>query len=441
MSLGVVGIESRSRRPIQVSLAALPAGRRIFIAGLGIGQIISWGTLYYSFPLIAERMANDLGFSKPEVYGAATIGLLIASFTAYPIGVAFDRGRGRAVMTFGSVLAGVLLIVWSQVTNLWMLYPLLTGIGLAQGMTLYEPAFAVVARRYGTDVRMGITALTLLGGFASTVFVPVVQFLLNEMDWRNTLAALGLINLLICGALYFVVINSRWDAPVGEQSPVTSQAASDAAKRAVRWAFGQLAFWGLLIAFTIYYATFSGLTYHLYPLLIERGFDTSRVVAAIIILGPAQVTGRIFIWAVAERVSIRSIGKVVVLAFPIALGILILLPPVFASLAVFVALYGAANGIFTIIRGVAVPEMLTRESYGAINSVLAIPGTIAKAVAPLLAALLWTASGSYDMVLLVVLASSIAVGGGFWFAAIQTKKRKLPAKSLYPSPVESKRGS
>ena len=73
-----------------------------------------------------------------------------------------------------------------------MLYPLLVGIGLAQAMTLYEPAFAVVARRYGTDVRRGIIALTLLGGFASTVFVPVIQFLLNQVDWRNTLVVLGI---------------------------------------------------------------------------------------------------------------------------------------------------------------------------------------------------------------------------------------------------------
>jgi hypothetical protein len=57
---------------------------------------------------------------------------------------------------------------------------------------------------------------------------------------------------------------------------------------------------------------------------------------------------------------------------------------------------GAANGIITIVRGVVVPEMLTRAAYGAINSVLAVPGTIAKAVAPLGIALLWASTGSYD---------------------------------------------
>ena len=258
---------------------AARSGRRLFIAGLGIGQIASWGTLYYSFPLIAERMGQDLGLSKPEVYGAATIGLLIASFTAYPIGAAIDRGYGRAVMTLGSGLAGVLLLVWSQIASLWALYPLLAGIGLAQAMTLYEPAFAVVARRYGSEARRGITALTLWGGFASTVFVPLIQLLLNRVDWRTTLVVLGVINLGLCAPLYLGVINAKRDAQPPEPASVTSSAVPLAGQRAVRWALHQPAFWGLLIAFTVYYATFSGLSFHLYSLLLERGFDTTTVVA------------------------------------------------------------------------------------------------------------------------------------------------------------------
>jgi hypothetical protein len=101
-----------------VPLPAPRSGHRLFIAGLRIGQIASWGTLYYSFPLIAERMGLDLGLTQPEVYGAATIGLLVASFTAYPIGTAIDRGYGRAVMALGSGLAGLLLLVWSQIASL-----------------------------------------------------------------------------------------------------------------------------------------------------------------------------------------------------------------------------------------------------------------------------------------------------------------------------------
>jgi predicted MFS family arabinose efflux permease len=403
----------------RTSLRAARSGRRLFIAGLGLAQIASWGTLYYSFALIAERMGHDLGLSKPEVYGAATIGLLIASFTALPVGVAIDRGYGRAIMTFGSLLAGLLLLLWSQIASLWPLYPLLAGIGLAQAMTLYDPAFAVVARRYGTEARRGITALTLWGGFASTLFVPLIQWLLNTVDWRSTLVVLGLINIGLCAPLYLGVIDSKVDAPSLAPALATESTPPLTGQPALRWALGQPAFWGLLVAFTVYYGMFSGLSYHLYSVLLERGLDTTTVVSVIALIGPAQVAGRIVVWRFAERASVRHVGRAVVMAFPLAIALLLLLPPGFASLAVFAVIYGAANGVITIVRGIAIPEMLTREAYGAINSVLAIPATIARAVSPLGIALLWAATGSYNSVLVATLIGSALVVASFWFAASQ----------------------
>jgi hypothetical protein len=92
------------------------AGRRnrgAFIAGLGIGQITSWGSLYYGFPLIAGPMGQDLALGTPEIYGAATVGLVVGSLAAYPVGAAIDRGRGRDIMACGSAMGGLLLVAWS----------------------------------------------------------------------------------------------------------------------------------------------------------------------------------------------------------------------------------------------------------------------------------------------------------------------------------------
>jgi predicted MFS family arabinose efflux permease len=258
------------------------------------------------------------------------------------------------------------------------------------------------------------------------VFVPLIQFLLNAVDWRSTLVALGLVNLGLCAPLYLTVINAKVDAQLPEPAVVARDKAPLAGRQAVRWALHQRAFWGLLIAFTVYYATFSGLSFHLYSLLLEQGFNTATVVAVLVLLGPSQVAGRIAVWGIAERASVRAIGRVVVLAFPIAVVLLLLLPPTFASLAAFAMLYGAANGILTIVRGIAVPEMLTRDAYGAINSVLAVPASIAKAIAPLGIALLWAAAGSYNVVLVGVLVSSTLVVAGFWFAAAQSDPKKRP---------------
>lgn len=393
------------------------ASRRRFIAGLGVGQIVSWGSFYYAFPLIAPPMGQELGLSKPEIYGAATFGLVIGSLANYPVGTAIDRGHGRALMAAGSVLGGLLMFGWAEIGNLWSLYLLFAGIGLVQAMTLYEPAFAVVARRYGTDSRRGITALTLWGGFASTVFVPLTQFLLDHLGWRDALMALGAINLVLCVGLHLTVINPAVDAPLQTTAPGGKSPRALAGREAVRWAMGKPAFWGLLVSFTLYYGTFSAITYHLYPLLLEHGFDTATVVAGIAIIGPAQVAGRIAIWVFARDRSVRVIGMATAVTFPIGL-LLLFLPANFAALAVFAVVYGAANGIMTIVRGIAIPEMVTRDAYGALNGFLVAPGTAARALGPVIGAFLWAAGGSYDVFLVAAIVGSVLVALSFGAAAV-----------------------
>ena len=95
---------------------------------------------------------------------------------------------------------------------------------------------------------------------------------------------------------------------------------------------------------------------------------------------------------------------------------MLLMSPGLPLLVAFAVIYGSANGIFTIVRGTVVPELLSRDGYGAINGALAFPATIARALAPLAAAAIWTAAGGYDAVLWVGLATAGVSALGFWFA-------------------------
>jgi MFS family permease len=398
--------------------AAKPyVGRQLFIAGLGIGQICSWGSLYYGFPMIAEAMRLDLGWSKTDLYGAATIGLLLSGVAAYPVGNGIDRGHGRTIMAGGSILAGLLLIAWSHVETIGVYYVLLAAIGCLQAAILYEAAFAVIARRFGADnARTGIIVLSLWGGFASTVFIPLIQVLLDHLGWRDTLAVLGVVNIVLCAGLYAAVIDPAAD--VSPRAPAEHGAQPLAGSRAVRWALRSPVFWTLAVALTAYWAVFSAFIYHAYPLLLERGFDLQAVVFAMAIIGPAQVAGRIVMWVFAPGVSVRIIGSVVVLTFPIVVLGLMVAPPVFAAIALIAAIYGAGNGVMTIVRGLVVPEMLTRDAYGAINGALNLPMMVAKAAAPFGAAWLWAASGSYAAVLIAMLVGSAVLVLAFWLSAL-----------------------
>lgn len=390
-----------------------------FISALGAAQICSWGTLVYGFPLIAEAMRTDLSWSKPTLYGAATLGMLLAGLAAYPVGAAIDRGYGRALMSGASVLAGLLLAAWSQVEGLVAFYIVLAALGCMQAATLYEPAFAVIARRGGPlNARKGITSLTLWGGFASTVFIPVIQFLIETQGWRGALLVMAAVNALVCGALYFFAIDPSRDAPARAAEPDAPPPAIGRA--AVAAAMSRPSYWGLMLAWVSYAFAFSSLTYHFFPLLLERGLNSAGAVAVLTVIGPAQVAGRVLVRAFASEAPVRSVGSAVVIGFPLAVIGFALAPPAVLVIAAVAAFYGAANGMITIVRGMAVPEMVTRDGYGAVNGSLVGPMNVMTALAPLGTALLWQASGGYGAVLVAIFVGSLTLCAGFWFAAARS---------------------
>ena len=52
-------------------------------------------------------------------------------------------------------------------------------------LTLYDAAFATLARLDGPAARRPISQITLLGGLASTVFWPIGDALARSLGWRG----------------------------------------------------------------------------------------------------------------------------------------------------------------------------------------------------------------------------------------------------------------
>ncbi len=89
---------------------------------LSLAQLISWGSIFYMFSLVLEPLERDLGLSRAQVSLAFSLGLLAEGLMAYPVGRWIDRGHERVVMTAGSVLAALCLLLHSRVNSLAGLY-------------------------------------------------------------------------------------------------------------------------------------------------------------------------------------------------------------------------------------------------------------------------------------------------------------------------------
>ena len=77
------------------------------------------------------------------------------------------------------------------------------------------------------------------------------------------------------------------------------------------------------------------------------------------------------------------------------------------------ALYGAANGTMTIVRGALPAQMFGTAHYGAVAGGLAACGACARAAGPLAVAWLWERGGGYAPPMMALALLSFAEAGAF----------------------------
>ncbi|MCX9156066.1 MFS transporter [Niveibacterium sp. 24ML] len=379
---------------------AVPGLPRV-VAALGITQIIGWGSLYYSVTVLAAPMAAGLSCDPSWVFAGFSAALGASGLAAPATGRAIDRLGGRTVLSAGSLLASAGLLLLASASNLpWMFAGWLL-IGLAMTGCLYEAAFPALSQLAGARYRSALTALTLFGGLASTAFWPLAWHLNEAMGWRQTLAAFAALNLVVCLPLHrYALPRAPGLQPMRHDTTSTDHAPLSRQQR--------LCLMWLMTAFTLNAFVFTAIGAHVVGALNEVGGSKASAVWIAALIGPLQLAGRMLEFAFARHVSARKVGMACFALTALAL-LLLWQATVLSGLALlFVILYGAANGVMTIVRGTVPVELFGRAQFGRINGQLAAPAFFAKASAPMLIALLLDQGGSYKQMALVLAAISTA---------------------------------
>jgi MFS family permease len=397
-----------------------PAGYRSAMLMLSLGQLVCWASLYFAFSSFVLPMQQDLGWSKSVLMGAFTLGLTIWGLAALPVGAAIDRGHGRRVLVGGSLLGGLCFLLWSQVSEPWMLYAVFSLMGVAMSMTLYEPVFAIVTRRYPSHFRDGITTLTLVGGFATTLSFPAALWLIQALGWRAALVATGLVLLAVIAPLHALAMRGEGGTvhPDGEAqgahsdgphpAPMTSPQVTDPtqADASMADALRCAAFWLLAATFAGYSFVASALWAHVIPALHAKGLDEGQALAVLVWVGPAQVASRVLFRFCGAALTPRRLGYGVFFGQALAF-LLFALADSQSGLIAFAVLFGVVSGLAAIVRGNLVPAYFGRAQVGRIGGALSSSGLYARAAAPVGAAALLAWPMGYEAVMLVLAAISL----------------------------------
>jgi predicted MFS family arabinose efflux permease len=366
------------------------------VCALGVTQIVAWGSLHYSIAVLGADMARSFGVSISTALLGFTGALVMSGLAAPAAGRWIDRRGGRLPMAGGSLLAAAALALIAASPNVavfcvgWLLA------GIAMAATLYDAAFATLSPVSGQRHRKAVTVLTLFGGLASTVFWPL-SFALNQtLGWRWTLAVYAALHLLVCLPLHAALLPRRAAHAVEPGHATAAPAGGSAWGAGLAWLAASFGFGAVV---------FSAMSVHLIATLQARGLDAADAVLVSVLVGPMQLAGRVVEFAGGRRLRAVTVGVVAMLVMLAALLVLLGLSgagwPAFA----FAALYGASNGVMTIVRGTVPAELYGREGYGSLLGRLAGPAFIGKAAAPVAFALLATQFGHAAAVsALVVLA-------------------------------------
>ena len=111
---------------------------------LGLSQIVGYGTLYYSFAILARSAAPVLDWPEPWLFAAFSGGLLLGGLVAPEVGRRIDRHSAGAVMALGSIVAAAALLAAGMATNGPAFAVAVIVMQIAGTLVLYDAAFTAL---------------------------------------------------------------------------------------------------------------------------------------------------------------------------------------------------------------------------------------------------------------------------------------------------------
>ena len=379
------------------SAAPIPASYdRRQVGWLSLAQLITWGSVFYTFALLMEPVERELGLTRAESSLGFSLALLAEGLLAYPVGRLIDRGHERVVMAVGSLTVAAGLLLHSEIASAAGFYAAWTLLGCALAASLYNPVFAVVTRRYPHDYRRAIITLTFLGGLASTVFIPLSAWLIATLGWRHALWVLAALQLLVCLPIHLISLRH---APKSVLVDTGATASPRAHLRSPPFLLIGL-FVVLMMAVT------AALPAHMISLLRENGLAEAWVIAIPASIGVVQVAGRLLLYFFEHHFDLHLANRLIPCLIPLGLTALLAGAGQPQAALLFVLLYGLGNGMLTIVKGTAIAQYVSREHVASLNGALGVPTALARALSPWLLGILWSPEAGYRHGLWLLLAVS-----------------------------------
>lgn len=377
------------------------------IWALGLTQIIGYGTLYYSFSILAPAMAKEFGLSEGWIFGALSASLFAGSLFAPVAGRWADRyGAGR-IMTVGSAAAALALVLSAIAPGLTIFVVALLAMELASSFVLYSAAFVAIVQIGAPSPQRSITHLTLIAGFASTLFWPLTSMLHDHLTWREVYLVFAALHLGLCLPVHAwlrrLSYRNAADQAASNEDPLTPEAVAKLDPRRQ-----QIVFVLMLGAFAVEGFVLSAITIHMVPLTEALGLGAAGLLVSAL-FGPAQVASRFVNMLFGGRLRQTHLAVIAAALLTAGLGMLLVTTPWMPGALAFVVLFGLGSGLTSIVGGTLPLELFGRKGYGARLGWVSAARQFTSAFAPFALAMMMARTSVTNALWLLALASTTGV--------------------------------
>jgi MFS family permease len=346
---------------------------------LGLTQIIGYGAVYYCFAILAKDIARDFNWTQSQFYGCISLGLAGGGLTSSFAGKAFDRFGAANLMTIGSVLMAVALAAAAAAPSGILFGLALVLANIVSTLVLYDAAFTSLVQLSAVDGSRRITYLTLIAGFASSIFWPLATTMDASFGWRVTLLVFAVMNVVVCAPAHWLL--SRWyeDAKTAGEQIIAANSNEKIGSLKPRY-FG-IATILVTIGFLLGSVALSAILVQMVPVLQSLGFGASSLWASTL-FGPAQVVVRFTNLVAGSKRHPLTVSILSALLMPLGLFIVAGAAPALVGAIVGVVFIGMSSGLKSIVQGTLPLELFGSKGYGARLGFMASFRLIAAAAAP-----------------------------------------------------------
>ena len=394
------------------------------ISALSIGAVL--GTAQYTFSMFILPLEETFGWSRTQVNGALTFGVVSSLLSPY-IGKLMDRIGAKWTMAGSIMLVAIAFLLRSVMTELWHFY--LFSVVMFAGLpgATMMPAGRLVNLWFPRIRGRMMGIVTAGNNFGSMIAIPIVAGLITLTGWRGTFAIMTFF-LLGIAMLVLVVIRDGDDDVEQEKHKRRFFSKSESQKilntkegfttsEAIRTSV----FWFLAVGMMLQQFLRTCVISQMVPHLQQVGFSLAEASGAMMLLALFGTISKLVFGRLSETITARLAFVVILILQSVGLAILVASG---GSVAAWggIVVTGLGMGGVGALTPLVIADTFGLRQFGSIMGMIRMPVIIPVIAGPIMAGMIFDATESYHLVFLTTIVMLVISVGAFLLARSPSQK-------------------